>query len=88
MGDEVGMLCWSQVMKGLTYYVTTLQVRADSASRRGDARGSARGSMGPRSWNPVHTEGPAERRPLAQSCAEDLAKSSLQSQGEEVWSGN
>lgn len=87
MGDEVGMVCWSQVMKGLTYYVATPQVRADSASCRGDAQGSARGSMAPRSWNPIPKERPAERQAVAQPCAGDSAKGP-NSRRRKLWSGH
>lgn len=74
-------------MKGLTYYVAVLQVRVESDSCRGNAQGSARGSMGHSSWNPVPKGRPAERQAVAQPCVGDLAKG-FNPRGREVWSGN
>lgn len=39
VGDEVGKVCWSQVLEGLTYFVAVPQVRAESSSCRGDVWG-------------------------------------------------
>lgn len=60
MGDEIGKVCQSQVMKGLTCYVATPgDSRVSLMWRR--CLGLSKGSMRSSSWNPDPRESPAER---------------------------